>query len=79
MKVWVLEARGVLLAGYYWNGSGLKFTSDVEEAVQFVREHDAARVLADNGLLSAKPAQVELPDRDEPGAQSAAGDGAVNP
>jgi hypothetical protein len=78
MKVWVLAHRGVVLKGYYWTGDGLGFTNNVASAVWFVRERDAA-IVAANHMLDAVAVEKELPDRDEPDAQSAAGDGAVNP
>jgi hypothetical protein len=78
MKVWVLEARGVVVAGYFWTGDGMAFTTSLDQAVQFARRADAERVLAGNLLLDAMPAEKELPDGVEPRSQSAAGDGAVN-
>ena len=77
MKVWVLEHRSAWHVGC-WTGDGLAFTTDLNAAVQFVRQADAEKVLAGMPLMDARPVEKELPDRDEPGAQSAAihrGDG----
>jgi hypothetical protein len=78
MKVWVLESVSSLGSGLYWTGEATIYANSVDHAVQFVRAHDAQRVLADNLLLNARVVEVELPDGDEPRAQSGAthhGDG----
>jgi hypothetical protein len=84
MKVWVLKHQNVFNSGY-WTGDSLKFTTDIERAVWFVRRVDAERALAGWMLIDAQVVEASVPDpgiadRDEPGVQSAQATGlAANP
>jgi hypothetical protein len=80
VKVWVLKHQNVFNTGF-WTGDSLKFTTDIERAVWFVRRRDAERALAGWMLVDAQPVEVEveLPDGGEPRAQSAGSDAAANP
>jgi hypothetical protein len=79
MKVWVLQHQNIVDGTLFWTGDGLKFTTNIDRAVWFVRRVDAERALYGWVLLDAKPVEVELPGGDEPRGQSAGSDAAVNP
>jgi hypothetical protein len=62
MKVWVLEDRwskGRKVLGL-WMGEGLFCTTDVYDAVWFVRREDAERILRANPMLNAEPVEREV-------------------
>lgn len=59
--VWVIKDKGrVIGAPGYWTGVDLSFTHNIDDAVQFMREVDARRILDCVTLLNGHPVEKAI-------------------